>query len=121
MAAIAADLTRIDGRPSPDTLVGMGGTVTNMVAVEHSLERYDPDIVQGARLERSEVDRQIDLYRTRNEEERQTITGLQPKRAAIILSGACIARTVMEKLQVEALTVSDRGLRHGLLAERFGA
>jgi exopolyphosphatase/guanosine-5'-triphosphate,3'-diphosphate pyrophosphatase len=121
LAAIADDLTRIAGRPSPDTLVGMGGTVTNMVAVEHALERYDPDIVQGARLERSEVDRQIELYRTRNEDERRAITGLQPKRAGIILSGACIVRTVMEELHEKGLTVSDRGLRHGLLAERFGA
>jgi exopolyphosphatase/guanosine-5'-triphosphate,3'-diphosphate pyrophosphatase len=120
-AAIADDLARVGGRPSPDTLVGMGGTVTNMVAVEHALERYDPDIVQGARLERSEVDRQIELYRTRNEDERRTITGLQPNRAAVILAGACIVHTVMEALEKDALTVSDRGLRHGLLAERFGA
>jgi len=30
-------------------------------------------------------------------------------------------RTVMEKLGQDSLTVSDRGLRHGLLVERFGA
>jgi exopolyphosphatase/pppGpp-phosphohydrolase len=29
--------------------------------------------------------------------------------------------TVMDKLGVKALTVSDRALRHGVLAERFGA
>jgi exopolyphosphatase/guanosine-5'-triphosphate,3'-diphosphate pyrophosphatase len=38
----------------------------------------------------------------------------------VILAGACIVRTVMAKLGCESLTVSDRGLRHGLLAERFG-
>ena len=27
----------------------------------------------------------------------------------------------MDKLGQESLTVSDRGLRHGVLAERFGA
>jgi exopolyphosphatase / guanosine-5'-triphosphate,3'-diphosphate pyrophosphatase len=119
--AIAADLVRIDGRPAPDTLVGMGGTVTNMVAVERALERYDPDVVQGARLERAEVDRQVELYRARSEEERRGITGLQPNRAGVILAGACIVLTVMEELGVDVLTASDRGLRHGLLAERFGA
>jgi exopolyphosphatase/guanosine-5'-triphosphate,3'-diphosphate pyrophosphatase len=30
-------------------------------------------------------------------------------------------RTVVALLGGDALTVSDRGLRHGLLAERFGA
>ena len=39
----------------------------------------------------------------------------------MILAGACIVRTVLDKLQRDALTVSDRGLRHGLLVERFGS
>ena len=51
---------------------------------------------------------------------RRAIVGLQPKRAEVILAGACIVRTVMEKLGQRAVTVSDRGLRHGVLAERFG-
>ncbi len=51
---------------------------------------------------------------------RRGIVGLQPKRAEVILAGACILRTVMEKLGKSTLTVSDRGLRHGVLAERFG-
>jgi exopolyphosphatase/guanosine-5'-triphosphate,3'-diphosphate pyrophosphatase len=54
-------------------------------------------------------------------EERRAIVGLQPKRAEIILAGACIVRTVMTKLGRESLIVSDRGLRHRLLVERFGA
>ena len=53
--------------------------------------------------------------------ERRDIVGLQPKRAEVILAGACIVRSVLSKLGCESLTVSDRGLRHGLLAERFGA
>ena len=48
------------------------------------------------------------------------IVGLQPNRAEVILAGACIIRTIMEKLGKTSLTVSDRGLRHGVLAERFG-
>ena len=34
--------------------------------------------------------------------------------------GACVVRTVLSKLGREALTVSDRGLRHGVRAARFG-
>jgi len=40
-------------------------------------------------------------------------------RAEVILAGACIVRTVLSKLGREALTVSDRGPRHGVRAERF--
>ncbi len=118
--AIAADLAPLDGRPSPDALVAMGGAVTNITAVKHGLTTYDPDIVQGTVLDRAEIDRQIELYRTHSADDRRQIVGLQPKRAEVILAGACIVRTVMTKLGCESLTVSDRGLRHGLLAERFG-
>jgi exopolyphosphatase / guanosine-5'-triphosphate,3'-diphosphate pyrophosphatase len=118
--AIAADLAPLDGRTTPDALVGMGGAITNLTAVKHELATYDPDIVQGTVLDRAEIDRQIELYRTRSADERRQIVGLQPKRAEVILAGACIVRTVMTKLGRESLTVSDRGLRHGLLVERFG-
>jgi len=118
--AIAADLTPLDGRPAPGALVAIGGAVTNLAAVKHSLATYDPDVVNGTVLDRGEIDRQIELYRTRTTEERRRIVGLQPGRAEVILAGACIVRTVLAKLGQTALTVSDRGLRHGLLAERFG-
>ena len=119
-AAISADLSRIGGRPSPDALVGMGGAITNLTAVKHGLAVYDPDAVQGSILERDEIERQIELYRSQDADGRRSIVGLQPKRAETILAGACIVRAVMATLGKEALTVSDRGLRHGLLLERFG-
>ena len=119
-AAIAADFGRLDDRPVPRALVGMGGTLTNMTAVKHELMAYDPDKVQGTVLDRAEIDRQIELYRSRDADGRRSIVGLQPKRAEVILAGACVVRTVMEKLGAESVTVSDRGLRHGLLVERFG-
>jgi exopolyphosphatase/guanosine-5'-triphosphate,3'-diphosphate pyrophosphatase len=120
-AAIAADLDRLDGRPAPDALVGMGGGVTNITAVKHEMATYDPDVVQGSVLDRAELDRQIELYRSQDADARRGIVGLQPKRAEVILAGACIIRTIMDKLGQESFTVSDRGLRHGLLVERFGA
>jgi exopolyphosphatase/guanosine-5'-triphosphate,3'-diphosphate pyrophosphatase len=119
--AISTDLARLDGRPRPDALVGMGGANTNLAAVRHELAAYDPDVIHGTVLDREEIDRQIELYRQRTADARREIVGLQPARAEVILAGALIVRTVLEKLQCDALTVSDRGLRHGVLVERFGA
>ena len=118
--AIGVDLSRLDGRAAVEQLVGMGGGITNITAVKHGLERYDPEVIQGTELDAAEIDRQIELYRTRSAEERRKLPGLQPKRAEVILAGACIVRTVLEKLGRDSLVVSDRGLRHGLLVERFG-
>jgi exopolyphosphatase / guanosine-5'-triphosphate,3'-diphosphate pyrophosphatase len=121
LAAIAADLARLDGRPRPDRVVAMGGAVTNLAAVKHGLARYDPDVVQGTLLDRAEIDRQIERYRALDAAGRRAIAGLQPARAEVILAGACIVRTIIDKLDCEAVTVSDRGLRHGVLIERFGS
>jgi exopolyphosphatase / guanosine-5'-triphosphate,3'-diphosphate pyrophosphatase len=98
----------------------MGGAVTNLAAVELELAAYDPEVVQGTVLDAAEVDRQIEVYRIRSADERREITGLQPNRAEVILAGACVVRTVMSVLGCDSLTVSDRGLRHGVLVERFG-
>jgi len=119
--AISADLARLGTRHSPDVLVGMGGAVTNIAAVKHALANYDPDIVQGTVIERTEIERQIELYCSRSQEDRRKIVGLQPKRADVILAGACIVKTVMDKLSKDALSVSDRGLRHGLVIDRFAS
>ncbi len=81
MEAIASDLHRLEGRPAPDALVGMGGAMTNITAVKLGLDRYDPDAVQGAILERARhrpPDRDVPDPRPRRA--RRTIVGLQPKR-----------------------------------------
>jgi exopolyphosphatase / guanosine-5'-triphosphate,3'-diphosphate pyrophosphatase len=118
--ALDEDLEKLDGRRSPDALVGMGGAMTNITAVSLSLETYDPDVVQGATVTADEVDRQIALYRSMGLDQRRSIVGLQSNRAPVILAGALIVSAVMDKLGKESVVVSDRGLRHGLIRERFG-
>ena len=49
------------------------------------------------------------------------IVGLQPKRADVILAGACIVKAVLELTGAREMTVSDRSLRHGLLFQLFKA
>ncbi len=118
--AIAGDLSRLDDHASPDAVIGIGGSVTNITAVMHELAEYDSEVVQGSVVGRDELDRQIDLYRTRSADERREIVGLQPERAEVILAGACIVRTIVTKLGSDTFTASDRGLRHGVLIDRFG-
>ena len=42
------------------------------------------------------------------------LPGLLPKRADVILAGACILTDILLRLDAPQLTISDRGLRHGL-------
>ena len=121
LAAMLADLQTRFGRlkPGVDSLVGMGGTVTSMGAVHHEMKVYDPDVIQGSTLTLTEIERQMEMYRSRTVEERRETVGLMPKRAEVILAGTAIVATVMRKLGADELTISDRGLRHGLFYDRF--
>nr|UXE41671.1 hypothetical protein Hi04_10k_c5966_00004 [uncultured bacterium] len=83
------------------------------------MAKYDSDVIQGSVIERTEVERQIELYRSKTTDERRATVGLQPKRADVILAGVCIVKIVMDKLGKDKLTVSDSGLRHGVLIDRF--
>ena len=103
----------------PQQLVGMGGTVTSMGAVKHKMVKYDPDVIQGSALTIEDIQAQISDYSSRTIEQRKELPGLQPKRADVILAGACIVDVITRRLGVEQLTISDRGLRHGLAFDLF--
>lgn len=121
LTAIGHELARLDAVAPPDALVGLGGAVTNLASVGLGMTRYDPDRIQGAVLTSAEIERQIALYAGLDGAGRGAIPGLQPGRADIILAGALIVLTLLDKLGQDRLTVSDRGLRHGVLIDRFSA
>jgi len=120
-ADVSAAIAEIDGvfnehdvSGNVAQLVGMGGTVTSMGAVKHKMAEYNPDVIQGSTLTLTDVEEQIEAYSSKTIEERKEIIGLQPKRADVILAGACILKVIITRLGVDKLTISDRGLRHGL-------
>jgi len=102
-------------------LVGIGGTVTSMSAVKHKIIMYNPDIVHGSTLTIDDVDEQIKIYGSVTLEKRRHLAGLHPMRADTILAGTCIVRTIMSRLKMGLLTVSDRGLRHGVAFDMFAS
>ncbi len=51
--------------------------------------------------------------------QRKKLPGLNSDRADIILPGAMVLESIMDRLQKDSLTVSVNGLREGLFLERF--
>ena len=119
MQAIEHDLAEVHFDENIETLIGVGGGIVNLCAVKLQLTEYQPGLIHGSLLELCEVERQIDLYRSKTITERKQLPGLQPERADVILAGAMIVRTILKKAGVGSLIVSVRGLRHGVLLDRF--
>ena len=104
-----------------DAMVGLAGTFTTMAAIEKGLTQYSHSEVHGSRLSRAEVQRQIRLFRGKTIAERKEIPGLEPKRADVILAGALLIDRIMALFHIDRVTVSDQGIRYGLLHERLSA
>ncbi len=107
--------------PPGAQLVGIAGTVTTLFTVQHAIEPYDAARVHGGELSLAELEALADRLSRQPLAERQTLPGLQPKRADVIPAGAFILVESLKALGLERCRVSDRGLRWGLLSHRFGA
>ena len=101
-------------------LVGVAGTVTSLAAMAQNLRSYDPGLVHGYRLTVATLEDQIARLRASTQAERESMAGLDPRRADVILSGAMILREIARGLAAAEVLVSDRGIRWGLLYEKLG-
>ena len=121
VVAIEKELTRLPNQWLKDssilTLVGIAGTFTTLSAVEKKLVCYTHGEVHGSRLTLIEVRRQVALFQGKTITERKAIPGLEPKRADVILAGACLIERIMTLFHSERVIVSDQGVRYGLLHE----
>jgi exopolyphosphatase/guanosine-5'-triphosphate,3'-diphosphate pyrophosphatase len=100
-----------------DRLVGSAGTVTTLAALDLDLASYDPGRVQGHVLTRAAIERQRARLAALDVAGRAALPCLEPGRADLILPGVAIVVATLTRIGCERLTVSDWGLREGLMAE----
>jgi exopolyphosphatase/guanosine-5'-triphosphate,3'-diphosphate pyrophosphatase len=96
-------------------LVGTAGTVTTLAALNLALTTYDPERVHGHRLTHAAVDRLLARLGALTVTERGALPCLEPGRADLIIPGTAIVVATMERLRVDALVVSEYGLREGIM------
>jgi exopolyphosphatase/guanosine-5'-triphosphate,3'-diphosphate pyrophosphatase len=119
-AELNSALARVP-RPGPGALVvGVAGTVTSLYAVANAISPYDATRVHGGWLSREVLGQTRVRLASVPLATRRTIPGLQPARADVILAGAVLLEHALDHLSAAGARVSDRGLRWGLLAARFG-
>lgn len=102
-----------------DRLIGVGGTVTTLAAVDQGLVDYDRERVHGYRLTRPAVERILFHLAAKDSRERRAVPGLQPERADIIVAGTTILWMVLSYLGAAQITVSEADLLHGIIL-KFG-
>jgi exopolyphosphatase/guanosine-5'-triphosphate,3'-diphosphate pyrophosphatase len=112
---------RSSGALSGARLVAVAGTVTTLAAVAQALPAYDALRVHGSDLARGDLSALLARLAALTTRERASLPGMEPKRADVIVAGAVLVAAAMDLGGFDTLTVSDRGVRWGLLHDRFGA
>ena len=100
---------------APELLVGVGGTATSLIAIRDQLDPYDPAKVHLNHISLDEVLQIEGLLASKTLKEREDITGLQAKRAPVMLAGTILLAELMKNSGFKHLVVSESDLLFGLV------
>ena len=100
---------------APELLVGVGGTATSLIAIRDHLDPYDPSKVHLNHISIDEVTQIEGLLANKTLKEREDITGLQAKRAPVMLAGTILLAELMKNSGFKHLVVSESDLLFGLV------
>lgn len=100
---------------APELLVGVGGTATSLIAIRDHLDPYDPSKVHLNHISIDEVSQIEGLLASKTLKEREDITGLQAKRASVMLAGTILLAELMKNSGFKHLVVSESDLLFGLV------
>lgn len=100
---------------APELLVGVGGTTTSLIAIRDHLDPYDPSKVHLNHISLDEVFQIEGLLASKTLKEREDITGLQAKRAPVMLAGTILLAELMKNSGFKHLVVSESDLLFGLV------
>lgn len=100
---------------APELLVGVGGTATSLISIRDHLDPYDPSKVHLNHISLDEVSQIEGLLASKTLKEREDITGLQAKRAPVMLAGTILLAELMKSSGFKHLVVSESDLLFGLV------
>lgn len=98
-------------------VVAVAGTATTLAAVQLGLATYDSEKVHGCTLSLGQLKTLSSRLSRATHAERCCTPGLDPKRADVIVAGSVMLAAALEMFGQDRLTVSDRGVRFGLIDE----
>lgn len=98
-------------------LVGIGGAITSLSAMNQQLEVYSMEKVHNSVVTKKDLEKILQNLKIMTLNDKKTLKGLQPKRADIITAGVKILHIVMEKLEIEKIMISEYDNLEGLMCQ----
>lgn len=110
--------SRLDN-PQPELLVGTAGTVTTLAALHKNIYPYDPEKIHRTVLSIENIENLFEELKKKTLEERKQLKALEPGREDLIIAGTAIVLETMRAFSRSRLTVSEYGLREGIILKTF--
>jgi exopolyphosphatase/guanosine-5'-triphosphate,3'-diphosphate pyrophosphatase len=100
-----------------DRVIGTSGTILSLGMVASAERRRASDEVRNLRVPAKQIHRLRKEITGRSIGERMKLPGLDPRRADLIVSGAVLLDTVLQRLGAAEITLCDFALREGLVLD----
>ena len=97
------------------TLIGVAGTVTTLAALDLQVAEFNQNLIHRHILSVETIDRIFQELRPLTLDQLRMYPQIHPSRADILLAGIIILRETLRIMNASKITVSDRGLRFGIV------
>jgi len=102
-----------------DTLVGLGGTITTLAALEYNVYPYNPEEINGKVLKKNRIKYWFEKLAKMRVGERKKIPQIEDRRAEAIVSGIAVYWRILELFNKEEILVSDWSVKEGAIIYNF--
>jgi exopolyphosphatase / guanosine-5'-triphosphate,3'-diphosphate pyrophosphatase len=101
-----------------DRVIGTSGTILSLGTMAAYDERGEaPDELRNLRVPGKQIHRLRKRVTELGMQQRLRLGGLDPKRADIVVAGAVLLDTILQKLRADEITLCDLALREGLVLD----
>ena len=100
-------------------IVGIGGTITSLSAMNQELEVYSMEKIHNSNISLSEIELILQNLKNMTLNDKKSLKGLQPKRADIITAGVEILHTIMKNIEIKEIIVSEYDNLEGLMCNKI--
>jgi len=110
-------LQNIEVLPPGVKLIGVAGTLTTLAALDLRIPGFDRTLINRHALSMETIERLFQEIRPLTLDQLRRYPQIHPSRADILLAGIIILKETVRKVGVSTISVSDRGLRYGILIQ----
>jgi exopolyphosphatase / guanosine-5'-triphosphate,3'-diphosphate pyrophosphatase len=104
---------RVPDSVHPAGAIGVAGTVTTLATLELGLEREDPEVIHGHRLDSAWIEAELAHLAASTVAELRRRPGIEPERAPVLVAGVAAVAETLAHFRLGELEVSEQDILHG--------